>query len=551
VDGGFILLLKGVGEKKKKRQWKDRREEEHREMVETVVGVYSASGVGAANTQRTGDGRSQERFGSSGNVIFSLVPVFRVYRSTGQANSPYGVILNDVDNETGIGFGGLTSKDCRIWIDKNIETRSFTTDGLKGTTTYEPGPLFDNPEAIKIVALEVWTLGDEDHKKVIHTRSSQRDIQLVKMGMLKPLPSQMRIISPEHSPDSSPTYSPKQKEEDLKEAAQQSAFSIRLSKINPDTVSQLHGHISSKLDLLASNTKNLIKDRKEQVNTTAQQYITTIQQTTTQGASQPSSQTSPGQPTDRIAPTPKSLGDKSVELISETTNQVSEAASKAVDLAKDSMINAVDSLKGLFDKMNFFTSEPKKEPNVLPPVTPRTDRDGNIDPNQPAVQQMKMTSNKKDYVMNIDTIPMTRDNVEKNVKDLDNPAMDKNTGSATARFSSTVVVLPKTSTLGQQDESKIPETPQSMASPIKPYFTLDLARTHAGVGGGMNSRDRAYPLTDRPAQSERNVEISPQLSSGKGDSGTTPLRKPGQFNNPNFKRAPEPTSYSEKVVRNL
>jgi len=103
--------------------------------------------------------------GDSENYIFSLIPHFKsfyAYRGQGGTNYTYMNTkrIQGSKYKVGLGFGGDSYKNYRLWLDEELESGSYVSpDDL----TYEKGFLID-PSITKfnIEHVEIWGLGDQN-----------------------------------------------------------------------------------------------------------------------------------------------------------------------------------------------------------------------------------------------------------------------------------------------------------------------------------------------------------------------------------------------------
>eukprot|EP01017_Pseudomicrothorax_dubius_P036310 TRINITY_DN518_c0_g1_i6.p1 TRINITY_DN518_c0_g1~~TRINITY_DN518_c0_g1_i6.p1 ORF type:complete len:440 (-),score=122.63 TRINITY_DN518_c0_g1_i6:164-1483(-) len=97
--------------------------------------------------------------GDADNYIFSLSPVFRNYfTSKGNGENSFAYLNSQRNgNPKGLGFGGQNFANFRLWIDEDLENRSYTR-GQDGT--FEEGELIDPAiKQLKIDLIEIWGLG--------------------------------------------------------------------------------------------------------------------------------------------------------------------------------------------------------------------------------------------------------------------------------------------------------------------------------------------------------------------------------------------------------
>lgn len=104
--------------------------------------------------------------GDENCFIFSILPACRHFKHLGSLKGENFVIFNGQGRIPGLGFGGKSVDKCRIWIDKNMKSKSFLT--VLGDETYQPGIL--TPEGatgpIQIEYFEAWTFSNLEDKKL-------------------------------------------------------------------------------------------------------------------------------------------------------------------------------------------------------------------------------------------------------------------------------------------------------------------------------------------------------------------------------------------------
>jgi len=85
--------------------------------------------------------RMPEQTGDSNCYIFSLIPKFRNYFTKyGEGGTNYCYLNVSKELKKGIGFGGDGKETYRIWLDEDIQNKSYVVAEDK---TYENGYLID------------------------------------------------------------------------------------------------------------------------------------------------------------------------------------------------------------------------------------------------------------------------------------------------------------------------------------------------------------------------------------------------------------------------
>lgn len=103
-------------------------------------------------------------FGDDGSFLFSLLPYCNSFRY--QDNSSYSNFAYLGNNKLpGLGFGGASPEQSRLWIDRDIVNKSIVRD--VPDLTYESGNLVppnmrDKP--LEIESLEVWLVTDDQRR---------------------------------------------------------------------------------------------------------------------------------------------------------------------------------------------------------------------------------------------------------------------------------------------------------------------------------------------------------------------------------------------------
>ena len=85
--------------------------------------------------------RMPESTGDANCYLFSLIPKFRnFFTKNGEGGNNYCYLNVSKDAKRGIGFGGDGKENYRIWLDENIQNKSYVVAEDK---TYENGFLID------------------------------------------------------------------------------------------------------------------------------------------------------------------------------------------------------------------------------------------------------------------------------------------------------------------------------------------------------------------------------------------------------------------------
>ena len=85
--------------------------------------------------------RIPETTGDANSYIFSLIPKFRnFYTKYGDGGTHFCYLNVSNENKKGIGFGGDGRENFRIWLDEDLQNRSYV---MAEDNTYENGYLMD------------------------------------------------------------------------------------------------------------------------------------------------------------------------------------------------------------------------------------------------------------------------------------------------------------------------------------------------------------------------------------------------------------------------
>jgi len=133
-------------------------------------------------------------FTSSSGALFSVDPVFRVYRRRPVTSKPQSKNAQYMNSRSrtlplGMGFGGElhaktaseTAPHPRLWIDAEFDT-CFASSG-SNDAVYEPGPLLGDDllrETFRVAQIEVWGLGGIDGMKSRDAWRAQKERMLLK-----------------------------------------------------------------------------------------------------------------------------------------------------------------------------------------------------------------------------------------------------------------------------------------------------------------------------------------------------------------------------------
>lgn len=124
---------------------------------DTDTGVYSVIGGYFAPNQQ----KYETTLGKSNTIgVFSLLPRLRMLNP--KTSSPQVNIVLDGFGRRGLGLGGTTPDDCRLWIDSDLTQGSYV-DGCTEDSSYSNGHVLGpNKQKININEIEVWGLGTND-----------------------------------------------------------------------------------------------------------------------------------------------------------------------------------------------------------------------------------------------------------------------------------------------------------------------------------------------------------------------------------------------------
>lgn len=103
-------------------------------------------------------------FGDDGSFLFSILPHCNSFRFMDNSSHSNFAYLGK-DTLPGLGFGGITPQQSRLWIDRDIANNSIVRDVTD--LTYENGNLVppsmkDKP--LNVEALEIWVVTDDSRR---------------------------------------------------------------------------------------------------------------------------------------------------------------------------------------------------------------------------------------------------------------------------------------------------------------------------------------------------------------------------------------------------
>lgn len=124
---------------------------------DTDTGIYSVIGGYFSPVK----GKYETTLGKNNCIgVFSLLPRLRMLYA--KNSSPQVNIVLDGFGKKGLGLGGSTPDDCRLWIDADIAQGSYV-DGCTEDGSYSNGfVLGPSKQKINIHEIEIWGLGSEE-----------------------------------------------------------------------------------------------------------------------------------------------------------------------------------------------------------------------------------------------------------------------------------------------------------------------------------------------------------------------------------------------------